>query len=161
MICSILILAAVTAQRLVELAISRWNTARLRARGAFEVGAGHYPLIVALHAVWIAGLWALAWDRPAAPAWLAAYLALQVLRVWTMASLGGRWTTRILVLPGEPLVRRGPYRFVSHPNYLVVAAEIAVLPMVFGLPAYALAFSILNATVLRIRIRAENRALRS
>lgn len=161
MTASVLILAAVTAQRLVELAIARRNTARLRARGAVEVASGHYPLIVGLHAAWIAGLWAFGWDRPPSLAWLAAYLGLQVLRVWVMASLGERWTTRVLILPGEPLVRRGPYRFFSHPNYLVVAGEIAVLPMVFGMGLYALAFSLLNAAVLWIRIRAENAALAS
>ena len=159
MTLSILILAAVTAQRLAELAIARRNMRRLLARGAVEAGAGHYPLLVMLHAAWLAGLWAFAWDREANLAWLSAYLGLEALRVWTMASLGGRWTTRILVLPGEPLVRRGPYRFLPHPNYVVVAGEVAVLPLVFGQPLYALAFTVLNAMALRIRIRAEEAAL--
>ena len=158
---SILILGAVTAQRLAELAIARRNTRRLLARGAVEVDAGHYPLLVLLHAAWLGGLWALAWDRDANLGWIAAYLVLEGLRVWTMASLGGRWTTRILVLPGEPLVRRGPYRFLSHPNYVVVAGELAVLPLAFDLPIYALTFTVLNAAALWIRIRAEEAALRS
>lgn len=161
MIVSVLILALVTAQRLGELVLARRNTRRLLARGAFEVGAQHYPVIVGLHAAWLAGLWALAWNRPVSELWIAVYLGLQALRVWTLASLGERWTTRILVLPGEPLVRRGPYRFVSHPNYLVVAAEIAVLPLAFGLTAYALVFSFLNGTILWVRIAAENAALRT
>lgn len=161
MILSVIILALVTAERLAELALARRNTRRLLARGAVESGAGHYPLIVALHAAWLAGLWLLAWDRPASLLWLGLYLLIEGLRIWTLASLGERWTTRIITLPGEPLVRRGPYRFLSHPNYLVVAGEIAVLPLVFGLPVYALVFSLLNAAVLWIRLRAETAALRS
>jgi methyltransferase len=153
------VLGLVTAQRLGELWLARRNTRRLLARGAVESGAAHYPLIVALHAVWLAGLWLLAWDRGVEPAWLAVYLALQVLRVWTLASLGGRWTTRIITLAGEPSVRRGPYRLTRHPNYLVVAGEIAVLPLVFGLVLYAVAFSLLNAALMWVRIRAENAAL--
>jgi methyltransferase len=136
------------------------NTARLIARGGVEHGAAHYPVIVALHAAWLGGLWWLAWDNPVQPLWLAAYLALQALRAWVLLSLGARWTTRIIVMPGETLVRRGPYRLLPHPNYLVVVGEIAVLPLVFGLPAHALAFSILDAAVLAVRIRAEGRALR-
>jgi methyltransferase len=160
MILSIAVLALVTGQRLGELVFAARNTRRLKARGAVELGAAHYPLIVALHAAWLAGLWALAWDRPASLAWLAVYAGLQLLRAWTMASLGGRWTTRILVVPGETLVRRGPYRFFSHPNYAVVVCELAVLPLAFGMPGYALGFSLLNAAILRIRVRAEEAALR-
>jgi methyltransferase len=153
------ILALVTAQRLGELLLARRNTARLVALGGVEHGAAHYPLIVALHAAWLGGLWLLAWHRPVHLPWLAAYVVLQVLRTWTLCSLGRRWTTRIIVVPGETLVRRGPYRVLPHPNYLVVVGEIAVLPMVFGLWAYALAFSLANAAVLAIRIRAEEQAL--
>jgi methyltransferase len=158
---AMLILGFVTAQRAAELALASRNTRRLRARGAVEAGAAHYPRIVALHAAWLAGLWALAWARPVSPAWLGVYAGLQILRAWTLASLGGRWTTRILVLPGEPLIRRGPYRFLAHPNYVVVIGELAVLPLVFGMPAYALAFSALNALILRIRIREESAALQT
>jgi methyltransferase len=159
MTLSIVILALVTAQRLAELVIARRNTARLMAQGGVESGAEHYPLIVGLHVAWLAGLWLLAWDRPANLAWLAAYVVLQWLRVWVLVSIGARWTTRIITVPGEILVRKGPYRFFSHPNYVVVVGEIAVLPLVFGLPLYALVFSLLNASVLWIRIRAENAAL--
>jgi methyltransferase len=158
-LAAVLLLAFVTAQRLGELVLARRNTRRLLARGAYEVGAGHYPLIVALHAAWLAGLWWLGWDERVDSLWLAAYALLQVFRGWILASLGERWTTRIIVLPGEPLVRRGPYRFIPHPNYLLVAAEIAVLPLVLGLGWWALLFSVLNALVLWVRIRAEGRAL--
>ena len=153
------ILALVTAQRLGELVLARRNTARLMARGGVEHGAGHYPLIVILHAAWLAGLWLLAWSRPVNFGWLCIYLLLEAARAWTLCSLGARWTTRIITVPGETLVRRGPYRFVPHPNYLVVIGEIAVLPLVFGLPLYAAAFSALNAAVLAVRIRAESHAL--
>jgi methyltransferase len=154
-----LVLALVTAQRLGELVLARRNTRRLLAQGAYEVGAGHYPIVVALHAAWLGSLWLLAWDAPVDPSWLAVYIVLQALRLWVLASLGPRWTTRIIVLPGAPLVRSGPYRFLAHPNYVVVTAEVAVLPLVFGLPWYSLAFSVLNAAVLAVRIRTENAAL--
>jgi len=159
MMLSIAILALVTAQRLAELAIAQRNTRRLLAAGGVERGAGHYPLMVGLHAAWLAGLWLLAWGRPANLAWLAVYLLLEVLRVWVLMSIGRRWTTRIIVVPGETLVRKGPYRFIPHPNYAVVVGEIAVLPLVFGLTVYALVFSLLNASLLWVRIRTESAAL--
>jgi methyltransferase len=157
-----LILGLVTLQRLGELILARRNTDRLRAHGAYEVAAGHYPLIVALHAAWLAGLWYFVLSGSADSvswAWLGVFVILQALRVWVIATLGPRWTTRIMVLPGAPLVVGGPYRFVSHPNYCVVAAEILVLPLVFGLIGYGLVFSVLNAAILWIRIRAEEAAL--
>lgn len=158
-VAALLLLGFVTLQRLAELVVARCNTARLKAAGAREAGARHYPAMVALHAAWLAGLWLLAPGRPLAWGFLAAYVLVQPLRLWVLASLGPRWTTRILVLPGAPLVRAGPYRFLSHPNYAVVAAEIALLPLVFGLYGYALAFSLANAALLGVRIRAENAAL--
>lgn len=157
-----LILGLVTLQRLGELVLARRNTRRLRARGAHEVAPGHYPLIVALHAAWLAGLWLLvARGQPDVSwLWLAVFVVLQALRVWVIATLGSRWTTRIVVLSGAPLVTNGPYRFIAHPNYCVVAGEILVLPLVFGLAWYGIVFSALNAVVLWIRIRAEDAALR-
>ena len=159
MIFSILVLGLVTLQRLGELVLARRNTRRLLARGAYEVGASHYPLIVILHAAWLAGLWLLAWDRPIILLWLAVFIALQALRVWVITTLGGRWTTRIIILPGAPLVAGGPYRLVSHPNYVVVAGEMAVLPLAFGLPVYGLIFFLLNAAVLTLRLSVEAKAL--
>lgn len=153
------ILAFVTAQRLGELVLARRNTAALMARGAIEVAPGHYPLIVLMHGAWLAGLWYLAPAQAVNLTWLGAFVVLQLLRVWVLVTLGPRWTTRIIVVPGEQLVRQGPYRFLSHPNYCVVAGEMIVLPMVFGLFWYGVAFSLLNAAVLAIRITAENRAL--
>ncbi|MBF9234114.1 isoprenylcysteine carboxyl methyltransferase family protein [Microvirga alba] len=155
------VLVLVTLERLAELWLARRNTERLIARGGMEVAPEHYPLIVALHAAWLGGLWWLGWDQTVHFGWLAVFVGLQFLRAWVLATLGKRWTTRIIIVPGEALVRAGPYRFLSHPNYAVVIGEIAVLPLVFGLPWYALAFSALNALVLVIRIRAENTALAS
>jgi methyltransferase len=160
LILNLIILALVTLQRLGELWLSNRNTQRLLAQGAHEVGASHYPLIVALHALWLAALWWLAPTRPVDGFWLGMFVTIELARIWVLASLGQRWTTRIIVLPQAQLVRRGPYRWVNHPNYLVVIAEIAVLPLVFGLWQIALIFSALNATVLIVRIREENRALR-
>jgi len=157
----IAIMAFVTFQRLAELVLARQNTAGLLARGAHEVAPGHYPLIVAVHTLWLAALWWLAPGRPIHWLLFGVFMLLQLGRVWVLRTLGPRWTTRIIVLPGAPLVTGGPFRFVSHPNYLVVIGEIAVLPLVFGLPTLALLFTILNALALTIRIRAENQALRA
>ena len=154
-----ILLALVTLERLAELWLARRNTKALVAAGALEFAPGHYPLIVLLHAFWLTGLWLLGWNQAVDIFWLVIFLLLQVLRVWVLATLGSRWTTRIIVQPGLALVAKGPYRWISHPNYVVVVGEIAVLPLCLGLPWYALAFSIANAAVLTIRIRAENAAL--
>jgi methyltransferase len=159
MTAAIVIMSLVTAQRFAELVIARRNTAALIARGAYEIGESDYPLIVAVHAAWLTSLWLLAPLQPILWPLIAVYLVLQGFRLWVLATLGRRWTTRIIVLPGEPLVTRGPFRFVRHPNYAVVAGEIAVLPLAFGLVGTALVFSILNAAMLTVRIRSENRAL--
>lgn len=155
-----LILSLVTVERLCELWLARRNTAALLARGAVEVAADHYPLIVALHVAWLATLWLLGAGAVVHLGWLALFAALQLARVWVLATLGPRWTTRIIILPGAPLVTSGPYRWLSHPNYAVVVAEIAVLPLCLGLPVVALVFSLANAAVLALRITSENAALR-
>lgn len=161
MTLSIVVLALITAQRLGELFLAEHNTRRLRAQGAVETGANHYIFIVLLHGAWLLGLWLLAWDRPINPALLGVFVLLQAGRVWVIATLGPRWTTRIITLPGAPLVVKGPYRFVSHPNYVVVALEIAVLPLAFGLVGYAIVFTLLNAAMMWVRIRSEAGALSS
>lgn len=166
----IVVMLLVTAQRLSELVIDRRNRAALLADGAREHGRGHYPVMVLLHVGWLAGLWnavlgGRVWTPGPAgimavePAWLAILLAMQALRLWVQATLGRRWTTRIVVLDGAPPVRTGPYRFTNHPNYLAVAVEIAALPLAFGMAGYALLFSLLDAAMLAVRIRAEDRAL--
>jgi methyltransferase len=154
-----IILALVTLQRLGELVLARRNTRALMARGGIEIGARHYPLIVAVHAAWLAALWIFGRDRQVDVLALALFVAMQGLRVWILVTLGARWTMRIVVLPGEKLIATGPYRYLSHPNYAVVAGEIALLPLALHLPLVAVLFTILNAVVLIIRIRAETRAL--
>ena len=154
-----LVLALVTLQRVGELALARYNTGRLLARGATEVGAGHYPLLVAVHAAWLISLWVFGRDQPVNLLALAGFIVLQGLRLWIIVTLGPRWTTRIIVIPGEPLISSGPYKYLSHPNYAVVAAEIAVLPLALHLPLVSLVFTLVNAAVLGIRIRVEGGAL--
>ena len=154
------VLALVVAQRLAELVLASANTRRLLARGAREVGGRHYPLFIALHSSWLA---AIAFTTPidTAPVWplIALFVVLQLLRVWVIATLGPYWTTRVITLDGAPVVRSGPYRWVRHPNYWVVALEIAVLPLAFHNWPIALAWTLLNALLLRHRIGVENAAL--
>ena len=155
-----LIVGAVVLQRLAELLLSRRNARRLLASGGREAGRGHYPVMVLLHASWLASLLLLVDPAtPPRPGWLALYLLLQLARVWVVVSLGKRWTTRVIVVPGAALVERGPYRFMRHPNYVVVAAEVLVLPLVFDAWQIALAFSLANALLLAWRMRIEDQAL--
>ena len=154
-----IILVLVTLQRLGELVLARHNTRALLARGAIEIGASHYPLIVATHTAWLIALWAFGRNQEVNFPALAAFVALQFVRVWVLATLGTRWTTRIVVSPREPLVASGPYRYFAHPNYAVVVGEIALLPLALHLPLLALIFTVLNAVVLTVRIRVETRAL--
>lgn len=153
-------LALVAVQRVVELVYSARNTRRLLARGGVESGAVQYPFFVLLHTAWLASM-AIFIPPARAPNWtlLALYALLQPLRIWAIASLGPYWTTRIITVPGEAPVRRGAYRFFRHPNYIVVCAEIAVLPLAFGAIEIAIIFSFLNASLLSWRIRTEERAL--
>lgn len=156
-----LVLAAVALWRIAELFLAKRNTARLRAKGAIEYGARHYPLFVVLHSAWLLAM-ALTISPYATVygSWLIAFALLQIARVWVLWTLGERWTTRVLVLPDAEPIRHGPYRFVDHPNYLIVIAEIAVLPMAFGALWLAVIFSALNAALLAYRIRIEEQALR-
>jgi methyltransferase len=153
------ILGFVTAQRVIELPIAKANTRRLLEAGGHEVASRHYPAIVAVHAAWIAALWMLAPGRPIDLVLLCLFAVAEAGRAWVLQTLGPRWTTRIIVVPGETLIASGPYRFVRHPNYVIVSAEIALLPLVFGLWQVAMLFTLLNAVVLTVRVRAENEAL--
>ncbi len=152
----------VAAQRLGELAYARRNTKRLMAAGGVEHGAGHYSLIVVLHGGWLAALFVLVPAAAPAEWWLlGCYGLLQLGRLWVIVSLGPRWTTRVIVLPGARQVRRGPYGFLRHPNYLIVALEIPLLPLAFGAWQMALGFGLANLVLLAHRIRVEDRALAS
>jgi len=157
-----LLLLFVTLQRWGEFHWDRDNTRRLMAKGAVEIGRAHYPLMIVIHAGWLAGLWVAGYDRPVDGLFLIAFLLVELGRAWVLWSLGRRWTTRIVVLPGAPLVAAGPYRLVKHPNYVIVAAEMVLVPLALGLPLYALAAGLVYvAAVVLVRIPAENAALAS
>jgi methyltransferase len=160
----VLAVALVAIQRLLELRLSRRHERILRARGAVERGREHYPLMVGLHVLWLLSTLVEGLLRgPDLPTYwpipLAFFLLAQLLRYWVIFTLGENWNTRVLVVPGTKLVRRGPYRYLNHPNYVVVAVEIATFPLIFGAWVTALVFSVLNAALLYVRIREENRAL--
>ena len=155
-----IVIALVVVQRLAELVYAERNTRALKARGAVEIGAGHYPLIVLLHAAWLVAVTAmLPPGHPVSWPLIAVFAVLQGLRVWVLATLGPYWTTRIITLPGAPLVRSGPFKYVRHPNYTVVASEILVFPLVFGELWVAAVFTVLNGAMLFWRIREEDQAL--
>ena len=156
----LVIVGLVAIERLAELIYADRNTRALLRAGAQEIGRGHYPLIVLLHLAWLVSVYYFA-DKNAAPVWIwiAFYAALQTLRYWAIASLGRYWTTRIITLPSAPLVTRGPYRFMRHPNYAVVILEIAVLPLAFGELQVAMIFAWLNAILIAWRVRVETSAL--
>jgi methyltransferase len=160
MTLAIAVLLFVSLQRLSELVIARRNTAKLFSTGAYEVGAAHYPVMVALHTSWTVALWFFGWNQQVVLPLLALYAVLQGFRLWILTTLGARWTTRIIVVPNETLVARGPYRFMRHPNYALVALEIPLLPLVFGLTWLAIVFGLLNLAMLAWRIKIEEQALR-
>ncbi|HEY3919629.1 MAG TPA: isoprenylcysteine carboxylmethyltransferase family protein [Stellaceae bacterium] len=150
----------VALERVGELVLSHRHTKALLRDGGYERGRDHYPLIVGLHVLWLAAVYLAA--TPGAPplwGWIGIYLLLQIARYWVIATLGRYWTTRIITVSKAPLVEHGPYRFLRHPNYAVIAAEVAVLPLAFGEASVALVFSVLNALLLAWRIRIEQRAL--
>ena len=159
-IWALIVFAYVIMQRLVELVYANANTRRLLAEGGREHGARHYPLFIVLHSGWLAASVLVA-SPTSAPDMLllGIFIASQAFRFWTLASIGRWWTTRIISAPHFPRVRRGPYRFIRHPNYALVVLEIAVLPLLLGAPAMAIIFSILNAVLLWWRIRIENDVL--
>jgi methyltransferase len=157
----VLAVALVATQRLLELALARRNERKARAKGAVERGRGHYPFIVVLHSLWLVAILVEGtlrgpefWRVP-----LALFLLVQPLRYWAIFSLGESWNTKILVVPSAKPVRRGPYRYLNHPNYVAVVVEILAFPLVFGAWVTALVFTALNAALLFVRIREENRAL--
>jgi methyltransferase len=161
----ILLVAAVAGERVVELVVARRNLIWSRAQGGVEVGFGHYPFMVVLHTALLVGCVAEVWllDRPFLPwlGWsmLAVLVAAQALRWWCIATLGPRWNTRVIVIPGAPRIKGGPYRFFSHPNYVAVVAEGIALPLVHSAWITACVFTVLNAALLSARISTENAAL--
>jgi methyltransferase len=160
----VLAVALVTVQRLLELVLARHNERRACAKGAIERGRGHYPFLVALHFLWFVSILVEGTLRgpelfPYWPAPLALFLLAQSLRYWAIFSLGEYWNTKILIVPGAKLVRRGPYRYLNHPNYVAVVVEIFTFPMIFDAWITALVFTFLNAALLFVRIHEENQTL--
>lgn len=159
-----LLISLLALQRVAELIYSHRNAQRLRAQGAIEAGRAHYPVIVGLHAafyvclilerVYLVSGWPPQW-----PVWLGLFVLAQLLRAWVLRTLGPRWTTRILVVPGSVRIRTGPYRYLRHPNYVAIVLEFLSIPMLAGAWRTALVFSILNLLVLRVRIREEEKAM--
>jgi methyltransferase len=155
----------VALERVAELVVSRRNAAWSLRHGGHETGRGHYPVMVVLHTGLLVGMLVEAWvRRPDVPALLAGVmlalvLASQALRWWCIATLGRRWNTRVIVVPDLPLVRSGPYRFLSHPNYVAVVVEGFALPLVHAAWVTALVFTVANAALLTVRLRVEDRAL--
>jgi methyltransferase len=154
----LLLLLYLALQRSIELVIARRNTEALLRKGAYEAGTQHYPAVVGLHASWLATLWIFGWDHDLQPAWFVAFVGLQAARLWVLRTLGERWTTRIIVLPAATPVTSGPYRFVRHPNYLVVACELPCASLAVGLTGHAVIFGVLNFALLAWRIRCEDAA---
>lgn len=158
------LITCLVAQRLLELALSERNRRWALRQGGAESGRGHYRIIVAVHVAFLISLviehdlaapgWNEYW-----PLWLAILICLMAVRVWIIVTLGHYWNTRIVTIPGMKLVSKGPYRFVRHPNYLVVALEFVVIPVLCRAYLTAFIFSIANALILSIRIREEERAL--
>ena len=157
------ILIFVIIQRIGELVYASRNTNWLLSKGAVEAGSSHYYLFPLLHGAWIVTIVLWVYSNNLEAIWsefFLVYCLLQLLRVWIFISLGRRWTTRIIILPRKPLISSGPYRFLKHPNYVLVWVEVAVFPLIFGAWHIALAFTLLNTLLLMHRIRVENSALK-
>jgi len=160
----ILFISIVIVQRLIEVVIARRNEKRMLSAGAYEVGASHYPFMLTLHVSFFLSLITevLLLERTISPLFLwlfILFLLVQALRVWCLASLGPFWNTKIIILPGANVVKKGPYLFIRHPNYLVVCIEIMLLPLMFQAYLTAICFTILNFAMLAVRIPTEERAL--
>ena len=160
-----IILSIVIVQRLLELVIAKRNEKNMREKGAYEVGASHYPLMILLHVSFFASLlievsYLHLTPSPLFLIFFVMFLCVQGLRIWCLTSLGSFWNTKIIILPGVNVISKGPYKYLRHPNYLVVSIEIALLPLMFQAYFTAVCFTILNAIMLSIRIPTEERALK-
>jgi len=157
---NIIILTLATIQRAIEFYVAYRNTRKLIGRGGFAVGPNLQPLMIALQGLWLAGLWYWAFRLEVSWPWLFAYLALEAARGWIVAALGSRWTTRIVVIPGNGFEDERPFNTFREPNYAIIAMEMFILPMVFGLWWYGALFAVLYAGLVYWRVTAENRALK-
>ncbi|CAM3247849.1 isoprenylcysteine carboxyl methyltransferase family protein [Filibacter tadaridae] len=161
----ILVISIVIVQRLVELIVAKRNEKWMRSQGAYEAGAAHYPLMVLMHVAFFVSLIleVIVFNRPFSPLWgvlLGIFLVAQVMRIWCLTSLGKFWNTKIIILPGADVVRKGPYLWVRHPNYVIVTTELLVLPLLFGAYFTAIIFTLLNVWMLSVRIPTEEKALK-
>lgn len=160
-----IVISIVILQRLVELVVAKRNEQWMRSQGAFEVGAAHYPIMVTMHIAFFISLLAevILLDRSLSSIWiilLVIFLTAQVARIWCLTSLGKFWNTKIIILPGADVVQKGPYKWVRHPNYVIVTTELLVLPLMFGAYLTAIIFTLLNVWMLSVRIPAEEKALK-
>jgi methyltransferase len=156
-----IVMGYVVILRLAELIYARRNTKALLSEGGKELGASHYPIMVGMHALWLAEIiWIAQPDADPNPALLAVFFLSQLFRFWTLASIGRWWTTRIISAPHFPRITAGPYKYLRHPNYTVVIIEIALIPMLLGAQWVAFCFTILNAAMLWWRISIEEQALK-
>ena len=160
-----IVLTIVIIQRLVELFIAKRNEKWMKSQGALEAGASHYPYMVAMHVCFFIALIVevIGFNRELSPVWplfLTLFLLAQVLRVWCLSSLGKYWNTKIIVLPNAEVVRKGPYKWIRHPNYVIVATELIVLPLQFSAYITAILFTLLNIWMMSVRIPAEEQALK-
>ncbi|MBO0588479.1 isoprenylcysteine carboxyl methyltransferase family protein [Sporosarcina sp. E16_8] len=160
-----IVISIVILQRLIELVVAKRNEKWMRSQGAFEAGAAHYPLMVAMHTAFFISLLAevILLDRSLSSVWilfLVIFLVAQIARIWCLTSLGKFWNTKIIILPGADVVQKGPYKWVRHPNYVIVTTELLVLPLMFGAYLTAIIFTLLNVWMLSVRIPAEEKALK-
>lgn len=162
----LIVLCAVVIQRFIELSYSKRNERLLKSKGAIEYGREHYPLIVLMHALFFVSMFVEFFFSGRNKElnilnylFLVIFILLQFARIWVLISLGENWSTRILHVPGSKLVKKGPYKFLRHPNYIIVTGEIFCLPMMFNLYITAIVFSLINLILLGIRIKKENEAL--
>ena len=160
-----IVISIVILQRLIELFIAKRNEKWMRSQGAFEAGAAHYPVMVSMHIVFFISLLAevFLFERALSPLWiifLVIFIIAQAARIWCLTSLGKFWNTKIIILPGATVVQKGPYKWVRHPNYIIVATELLVLPLLFSAYLTAIVFSLLNVWMSSVRIPAEEKALK-
>ncbi len=159
-----LFVGCIIAQRVIELVVAKRNERWIKARGGVEFGARHYPIIVLIHTTFLMTmiLEVLSFERELSYFWvvlLVGFFLTQGMRIWAIRSLGPYWNTKIIVLPGASVVKKGPYRFIKHPNYVIVALEIVLIPLMFNAYITAIIFTIFNLLILAIRIPTEERAL--
>lgn len=164
MIWAVVFLLVIIIQRLVEVAIAKSNEKWMKSQGAQEFGQSHYRLMVLMHTAFFVcliteGLWLKPSISSLWPLWIGLFILTQIARIWVLTSLGKYWNTKIIVLPNAKVVSKGPYRFVRHPNYVIVTIELIIIPLAFNAFVTLFLFAVLNQIILTIRIQEEEKAL--